>query len=130
MKEPLFLAFEQIVEIHAGMVEQYGGTHGIRDIGLLQSAVAMPQAGFGEAYLHSDLFEMAAAYLFHLVKNHPFIDGNKRTAALTAFTFLKVNGYLLEADEFLFEQVVLDVAQGKIDKAGIAGFFRRNAKPG
>src|SRR3569832_2488846 len=99
MKEPLFLAFEQIVEIHAGMVEQYGGTHGIRDIGLLQSAVAMPQAGFGEAYLHSDLIEKTAAYLFHLVKNHPFIDKNKRTAALTAFTFLKENRKQHEAEK-------------------------------
>lgn len=124
MKEILFLTLEQVIEIHADVIEEFGGTHGIRDLGLLQSAVAMPQAGFGDQYLHPDLFEMAAAYLYHLVQNHPFIDGNKRTAALVAFSFLLLNGYSLEVDEFLFEKIILETAQGQIGKRAIAAFFR------
>ncbi|MBI3804969.1 MAG: type II toxin-antitoxin system death-on-curing family toxin [Nitrospirae bacterium] len=126
MKEILFLTVDQVIEVHADLIEEFGGSHGIRDLGLLQSAIAMPQAGFGDEYLHSNLFEMAAAYLFHLVQNHPFIDGNKRTAALSAFTFLKLNGHALKADEFSFEGIILDVAQGKIGKAAVAEFFRKN----
>jgi death-on-curing protein len=68
MNETLFLNVEEVLEIHTDLIERYGGTNGVRDIGLLQSAVAMPQAGFGDRYLHSDLFEMAAAYLFHLFR--------------------------------------------------------------
>ena len=77
---PLFLTLEEVREIHIDQIERYGGGPGIRDISLLQSAIAMPAAGFGEQYLHGDLFEMAAAYLFHLVQNHPFVDGNKNLA--------------------------------------------------
>ncbi|MEW6746169.1 MAG: type II toxin-antitoxin system death-on-curing family toxin [Planctomycetota bacterium] len=76
-------------------------------------------------YFHSDLFEMAAAYLFHIVRNHPFVDGNKRVGAMAAFTFLKLNGITLEAPEPAFEEVVRSVATGKTDKADIAAFFRR-----
>lgn len=75
---PLFLDLNQIIRLHTQLIDRYGGQSGIRDTGLLQSAIAMPRAGFGETYLHKDLFEMAAAYLFHLVQNHPFLDGNKR----------------------------------------------------
>lgn len=88
----------------------------------------MPQSGFGDRYLHADLFETAAAYLFHLVQNHPFVDGNKRTAAQTAFTFLRLNGHRLGADEFSFEDLILSVAQGRIGKAAVAEFFRKNAQ--
>ena len=76
MKEPLFITVEEVIEIHTELIERYGGMNGIRDIGLLQSGMAMPQAEFSDRYLHSDLFEMVAAYLFHLVQNHPFVDRN------------------------------------------------------
>ncbi len=99
MKEPIFLGLEEIIEIHRDQIERYGGYLGIRDIELLQSAVAMPAAGFGEDYLHADIHEMAAAYLFHIVRNHPFVDGNKRTAAVVAVVFLTMNGIELYADE-------------------------------
>ena len=100
---------------------------GIRDMKLLQSAVTMPAAGFGNSFFHEDLFEMASAYLLHIVKNHPFIDGNKRTGAVAAVIFLLMNEIEIEADEQSFENLVLSVANGKVTKASIADFFRKSA---
>lgn len=128
MKTPRFLSADEVIEIHADQIERYGGSLGIRDVALLQSALGMPEAGFGDSYLHSDLYEMAAAYLYHLVQNHPFIDGNKRTGTMAAFVFLKMNGLTLDADESAFESLVLDAAQGKTGKAEIAVFFRAHAR--
>jgi death-on-curing protein len=125
---PRFLTLEEVLEIHADQIERYGGSRGTRDTDLLQSAIAMPESGFGEHYLHADLFEMAAAYLFHLVQNHPFVDGNKRVGAMAAFTFLKLNGLTLTAGNMAFESVVLSVAQGKMGKAGVDEFLRKHAK--
>ena len=102
---------------------------GTRDRGLLESAVLTPRQKYAGAYLHADLVQMAAAYLFHLCKNHPFIDGNKRTAAMTALIFLDVNGYDLNAtNEQLFELVV-GVAGGTIEKPAVVDFFRQFAQP-
>ena len=128
MKEPLFLGLDEVVQIHRDQIGRYGGHPGIRDMELLQSAVAMPAAGYGENYLHADTFEMAAAYLFHIVRNHPFVDGNKRTGAVAALVFLMVNGIELHAGEASFEKMVRAVADGKIDKAGVTAFFRRHGK--
>jgi death-on-curing protein len=125
---PVFLSLDEVLEIHGDQIERYGGRLGIRDMGLLQSALALPQAGSGGEYFHSDLCEMAAAYLFHIVQNHPFVDGNKRVGAMAAFTFLLLNGILLKAPEPAFESLVLSVAKGKSDKAAIAGFFRKHAR--
>lgn len=125
---PAFLSLDEVIEIHRDMIERYGGRAGIRDLGLLQSAVAMPQASFGGQLLHADLFEMAAAYLFHIVQNHPFIDGNKRIGSMAAFTFLKLNGLTLRAPETDFEQVVLEVAKGRLNKATIAEFLRTHSR--
>jgi len=124
----IFLSLDEVVEIHQDMIERYGGSAEIRDMGLLQSAVAMPQASFSGEYLHTDLFEMAAAYLFHLVQNHPFLDGNKRTGAMSAFVFLKLNGWTLTARGLDFERIVLSVAQGKLGKSAVAEFLRRNSR--
>lgn len=125
---PVFLTLEEVTEIHRDMIERYGGSLGIREVGLLESAVAMPQAGFGGQYLHADLFEMAAAYLFHIVQNHPFVDGNKRVGAMAAFTFLKLNGFSLIAKEAAFEKMVRGVAEGKGTKVEIAEFLRKNSR--
>jgi death-on-curing protein len=127
LKEIIFLGFDEIIEIHADQIKRYGGHPGIRDIELLKSAVAMPATCFGGDYLHTDIYEMAAAYLFHIVRNHPFIDGNKRTGAVSSVVFLIMNGIELHADENSFETMVLSVAEGKIDKAIVARFFRDNA---
>ena len=125
---PVFLSLAEVVEIHRDQIERYGGHAGIRDLGLLQSALAMPGAGFGGKYLHSDLIEMAAAYLFHIVQNHPFVDGNKRTGTVAGIVFLSLNGIELEADETQLEQLVIDVAKGKAGKSAVADFLRRNSR--
>jgi death-on-curing protein len=124
---PVFLSLAEVLEIHRDQIERYGGHAGLRDLGLLQSALAMPAAGFGGRYLHSDLLEMAAAYLFHIVQNHPFIDGNKRTGTVAAIVFLALNGIELQADETQLEQLVIDVAKGKAGKSGVADFLRKNS---
>ena len=128
MASPLFLSVEDVIEIHADQIQRYGGSLGIRDADLLQSALGMPEAGSGDQYLHVDLFEMAVAYLYHIVQNHPFIDGNKRAGTMAAFVFLKLNGLTLDADELAFETLVLQAAQGQVGKDAIADFFRQNAK--
>ena len=81
-----------------------------------------------EVDVNAGLHEMAAAYLFHIVKNHPFVDGNKRVGAMAAFTFFKRNGITLKAPEAAFEKLVLSIAAGKSEKAAIAGFFRKHAQ--
>lgn len=123
--EPIFLTLEEVIDIHADQITHYGGTAGIRDMMLLQSAVAMPQAGFGDQYLHTDLFEMAAGYLFHIVQNHPFVDGNKRVGATAALVFLELNQVDLKITNTALVQLVLDVAQGRAGKAAVAEFFRK-----
>lgn len=126
--DPDFLGLDEVLEIHRDQIERYGGTSGIRDIGLLQSALAVPASGFGGRYLHGDVFEMAAAYLFHIVQDHPFLDGNKRTGAAAALVFLMMNGVELDADEEAFETLVRSVAEGKANKAAAAEFFRKHAR--
>jgi death-on-curing protein len=126
LKEPVFLGLDEVIEIHHDQIDRYGGPSGIRDIELLKSAISMPPATFGGEYLHKNLYEMAAAYLFHVVRNHPFLDGNKRTGAVAAVVFLIINGIELQADEESFEKLVRSVAEGKTDKAKIAEFFRNN----
>jgi len=126
---PVFLNLAEILEIHRDQIERYGGQPGIRDLGLLQSALAMPAAGFGGRYLHEDLLEMAAAYLFHIARNHPFVDGNKRTGAVAALVFLSLNDIEIEAEEEAFEQAVLAVAEGKWGKADVAAFLRDHVRP-
>jgi len=125
LKGPVFLDLGEVMEIHRDQIERYGGRPGIRDMDLLQSAVSMPAMGFGEDYLHTDIYEMTGAYLFHLIRNHPFVDGNKRTGAVAAEVFLLLNGKELDADEENLEAMVRDVAEGTMGKAGAAEFFKK-----
>jgi len=127
MAAPVFLDMDRVIRTHRSLIEAYGGIDGIRDAGLLHSAIAMPQASFGGQYLHADLFEMAAAYLYHIVQNHPFLDGNKRTGAASAIIFLAMNEWELEADEDGLVEMTLSVACGTVDKTEIAEFFRYRA---
>jgi death-on-curing protein len=120
-----FLTLTEVLEIHRDQIARYGGTTGIRDIELLKSALGMPAATYGGEFLHTDAFEMAAAYLFHLVKNHPFLDGNKRVGAVAALVFLLLNGHNFDAPEDEFAEMVLLVARGEIDKAEVTVFIRR-----
>jgi death on curing protein len=125
--EPIFLSLEEIILIHNDQLKRYGGLAGIRDIELLKSAISMPAIGFGKDYVHTDIYEMAAAYLYHIVRNHPFIDGNKRTGVVASIVFLITNGAEVNADEDSFERMVLLVAEGKMNKAATAQFFRNNS---
>lgn len=121
---PLFLTVEDIVEIHTDQIGRYGGMLGIPEPYLLQSAVAQPCATFENNYLHQNLFEMAAAYLFHIVMNHPFLDGNKRTGAAAALVFLFLNGIEVIIEEDAYADIVLAVAQGRMKKGEIAMFLK------
>jgi death-on-curing protein len=124
MKPVVFLSLHEVIQIHRVQIRRYGGLHGLRDLALLQSAIAMPESGSGKRYFHETVYEMAAAYMFHIIRNHPFIDGNKRTGAVAAIVFLALNGIEINAPEGEFERLVRAVASGKSDKKDIAEFFR------
>jgi death-on-curing protein len=121
---PVFLTLDEALALHGDQIERYGGSPGLRDLALLESAIAAPQATFGGEYLHTSMPEMAAAYLFHLVKNHPFVDGNKRVGLAAALAFLGLNGLWLEADPDALADLVIAVATGRADKAEVAVFLR------
>jgi death-on-curing protein len=125
---PTFLDLWEVLRIHKDQIERYGGEPGIRDSASLASAVAVARAGTDEGYLHDDMFEMAAAYLWHIVRNHPFVDGNKRTGAVTAVVFLLLNEIRVEASEEDLEALVRDVARGRIGKSEIASFLRQRSR--
>jgi death on curing protein len=119
-----FLELAEVLEIHHDQLERHGGRSGIRDKESLQSALAVPAATFGGEYLHIDLAEMASAYLFHIVRNHPFIDGNKRTGTVAALVFLLLNGYHLRASNDDVIATVTSVAAGTMSKEELVLFFR------
>ena len=124
----IFLNLDEVISIHAEMIRRYGGSPGIRDPGLLEAAVAMPEATFGGEYLHHGMAAMAAAYLFHLVSNHPFIDGNKRVGAAAADVFLGMNGCHLAASQDEYAAFVLAVAAGQAGKDATIEFFREHMR--
>ena len=124
-----FLSLAEILEVHQDQIVRYGGESGIRDMNLLKSALAMPAATFGGVHLQDSVFEMAAAYLFHLVQNHPFIDGNKRVGAVAAVVFLALNGHALDAPTGTLYDFVLAVASGEKTKADAAVFLQRYSRP-
>ncbi|MDX9971878.1 MAG: type II toxin-antitoxin system death-on-curing family toxin [FCB group bacterium] len=115
---------DDVLEIHRDQIARYGGSSEIRDPLLLQAAVAQASATFDGVYLHPDLIEMASAYLFHLVMNHPFVDGNKRTGSVAALVFLYLNGIRLKIGEDAFADLVWAVAQGRVGKSEIGSFLR------
>ena len=126
MSEPEFLTLDEVLGIHADQIRVYGGASGLRDLARLRSAIAMPETTFDGEYLHPSVFEMAAAYLFHLARNHPFVDGNKRTALLCALVFLSLNGQRLRADSDDLYLLIDGVAAGEVDKAEVSVFVRRH----
>jgi death-on-curing protein len=110
------LTVEVVQEIHAEAISQFGGSAGIRELALLESAVAAPQAGFGGESAYADIVEVAAAYLFFLCRNHPFVDGNKRAALGSCIVFLRLNGLEPQSDSQAWEDLTLDVAASRIDR--------------
>ncbi len=123
----MFLSEEQVIELHSVLIRNYGGMPGLRDVGLLQAAVMTPRATFSGEYLHEDVPSMAAAYLFHLAKNHAFYDGNKRIELAAAIAFLHANGYSLNVQEDEAADATLAVAAGAWSKEEITVWFQKAA---
>jgi death on curing protein len=124
----VFLTLDDVLALHADLIERYGGSPLVRDVGRLESALAMPAATFGGERLHASLEEQAAAYLFHLVNNHPFVDGSKRTGLMAMLAFLGLNGRRLEARDDVLANLVFGLAEGHVTKAEIAVFVSRHAR--
>ncbi len=125
---PLFLYKHAVLDIHDALIAEHGGDPAVLDAGLLDSALAQPMASFGGDYLHKDLFEMAAAYVFHLVNDHPFADGNKRTGLAAALVFLDVNGYEVADQGIELADMVLEMIVQKRDKAWVAEQIRGRSR--
>ena len=124
MSEPLFLDLDDILQIQADTIAQEGGMPGVRDIALIDSAVAAPRASFGGEFLHPDLAAMTAALMFALIGNHGFIDGNKRVGTLAALVFREVNGVEVFPPAPELETVAMAVARGEMDRENLANWWR------
>lgn len=125
MKPIIFITTQQTIEYHAKLIAQVGGISGLRDKKLLESALGQPQMTIFGSYACKTIFEMAAAYCYHIAKNHPFIDGNKRVALLVTLVFLKKNGYIFKPRTDLYT-LMLNIAASQITKEQIAQFFKNN----
>ena len=126
--KPRFLTMGEVLLVLQDQIRRYGGAYGVRDPGLLISALAMPSASYEGEYLHKDLYEQAAAYAFHICQNHPFVDGNKRTALAAALVFLSLNGIELDDPKEELYSLMMGVASGSEGKANIASTFKRLAR--
>ena len=129
LETPRFLSLDNVVQLHDRLIRDYGGAAGIRDSSLLESALEMPRATFDGQFLHPSLAAMAGAYLFHLVANHPFIDGNKRVGAAAMLVFLKGNGAELQIGEAEFEALVWKVAASELSKSNLNEILENNISP-
>jgi len=126
--EPEFLEVEHVLVLHQRQLARFGGADGLRDRGLLESAVAQAQMSFGGEYVHQGLFALAAAYLFHIVSNHAFVDGNKRTGLLSSLTFLDLNGIPIDHESDALYELTIGVAEHRIDKLAVAVELERIAQ--
>jgi death on curing protein len=125
----IFLTLDHVLRLHDRQIKQFGGAEGIRDRVLIESAIAQPQQGFEGEYFHKSLGEIAGAYLFHLTKNHGFVDGNKRIGAAAALIFLEMNGIdTYGIDENEMEAITRAVADGSGDKKAAIKFFTTRLK--
>jgi death-on-curing protein len=128
VNDPAFLTLDEVLAIHADQIRRYGGRPGLRDQALLRSALGTPETTFQGEYLHTDVFEMAAAYLFHIARNHPFIDGNKRTALMVALVFLGLNDLELAVNREALFELVSGVAAGEVAKAKAAVVLQQHSR--
>jgi death-on-curing protein len=126
--EPEFLDLEDVLLIHEEQLARYGGSAGVRDQGLLESALGMPRAIFGGQFVHDGIFAMAAAYAFHIAENQAFFDGNKRTGVLAAVVFLELNGYIVDEPPSRFYEVMIAIAEHRMGKEGLAEVLRKLAR--
>ena len=125
MADPVFLTLAEVIEVHVDQIRRYGGQAGLRDLGLLQSALAQPQASFAGQWLHNDLYAMAGAYTYHLCQIHPFIDGNKRSALASALVFLELNGISLLDPRGRLKNAMFRIASGKMKKEEFERLLRK-----
>lgn len=128
MQTPEFLEVADILDIHQILLEQFGGMPGVRDQGLLESALSQPQATFFGELLHLTIHEQAAAYLYHIAKNHPFLDGNKRTAYGAMEAFLRLNGYNLDISDEEAYNMVMQVAQSEMTKEALSSLLEEHIR--
>jgi len=119
-----FLPESIVIAIHDDQIRLYGGSYGVRDASALDSALHMPQTQFGGEFLHPTILHMTAAYGFHLSQNHPFLDGNKRTAGMAMFTFLRLNGLEPIATEIEYYDTMMAVASGQMSKEQLADWLQ------
>ena len=127
--DPVFLTVHDVLGLHADQIREFGGSAGLRDEGGLASAVAQAGVTYGGDYLHASLFEMAAAYAFHIAENHPFVDGNKRTALNAAIVFLGLNGLDVADDDGLLFDAMMGLATGRSSKGQMAALLEQLSKP-
>jgi len=123
-----YLGVKEVLRIHHRMITEYGGSHGVRDLGLLESAVARPKAGYNEYEAYPTVYEKAAVLLHSLIKNHAFLDGNKRTALMSCLTFLKRNRIVLKADHQELICFVIDIAKDTVDEIGISAWLQTHSQ--
>jgi death-on-curing protein len=126
LQTPKFLELDDVLRIHERQIEKFGGTSGVRDQGLLDSALSQPQATFSGELLHTTVWEQAAAYLFHLAMNHPFLDGNKRNAFAVMDTFLRLNGFVLNLSQSQKYEFVIQVVERKLSKEDLASYLKQS----
>ena len=122
MNEPVFLSREAVDLIHAASLRAFGGVDGVRDENALESALAQPM--HERFYRQADLFQIAAAYAYHIAENQPYLDGNKRTGLLSALNFLAENGIVSDQPVSEFYDAMIAIAEKRLDKAGLAALFR------
>jgi death-on-curing protein len=122
--EPIWLLTEAVIDIHTEQLAMFGGPDGVRDLGLLESALARPRNRF--AYGETDLAALAASYAFGIARNHPFIDGNKRVALLAMVTFLGLNNVALDVSNAAAAAAILALAAGEVEEEGLTQWLRDN----
>jgi len=124
----IFLTFEQVLAIHDNQIETYGGSHGIRDLALFESAIMRPQTTFGGKDLYPSIFEKAAVLMHSLIMNHPFVDGNKRTGTVSALIFLEINRFRIAVGQNELVDISLEVALKKTDVKDVATWLEKSSK--
>lgn len=124
-----YLSFAEVLELHRSIIDRWGGASGIRDLGILESALAQPRQSFGGQDLYPDITSKAAALCFSLVLNHPFVDGNKRIGHAAMETFLMINGHELRAPVDEQERIMLDLAAGNLARKTFVEWVKQNTVP-
>lgn len=128
MEEIVFIEIEDVIEIQKDLIDQFGGSHGLRDRGLLESALNSPSSTFEDEFLYTDIFEMATSYLYGLTKNHAFIDGNKRVGVYISILFLELNDYEVNLDNEQVYNLGIKTADSTYSKENILEILKNNCK--